>query len=347
MIKLTHLGQIHKLPFGYNASPKHIEETVKCQIKVANYIKSHPKAFVFLEGLTESYSGIPRDEMSSIVRTYFPDGLPDDAAKLNKLQQDMLYDFGAVRTMNYLGELKSMYRTISPEQSAIVDSRIASGDWSDMLTTREKAAMESVQEEMKKNYDLEEAILVYGDFHNFSEHCQEYGFEYEKVKCCAGMFEISENSSDLEDSTSEDHPDFLSTLTIRDAITHFEDFGLKSSKPSFQIPVTPSNSAVSALELDEITPIPGFEFNETKKIKLTDTITLKAKCKISENKPCLIISIKENDVLVPNTHLLFENKSTIDELIKNIGNPRNLIEFLKGKGNTANMIANYIGSHMD
>jgi hypothetical protein len=182
---------------------------------------------------------------------------------------------------------------------------------------------------------------VYGDAHNFSKHCQEYGFEHEKVKCCAGMFEIS------EDSTSEDHLDFLSTLTISDAITRFDDFALKSFKAPFQIPVMQSNSTISTIELSEIAPIPGFELNETKRIKLTDTITIKATCKTSENKAYLTISIRDNDVLVPNTHLRFEKKSTIEDLMKNMGNPRSFIAFLKGKGYTANIIANYISSHMN
>lgn len=137
-IKLIHLGWMHALPFAAEeTTSEYFEDMVKSQIKVANYIKNHPNSLVFLEGLTESYSGIPSNTF--VARMLFPDGLPDDAAKLSSLQKKYLYDMeDAVRTMLYLGELKSIHRTISPEQAEVVDIRV-----------REKAAVECIQEELK------------------------------------------------------------------------------------------------------------------------------------------------------------------------------------------------------
>jgi hypothetical protein len=183
-IKLIHLGQSHKLPFNYKASPEYVEQMVASQIKVATYIKNHPNALVFLEGLTESFWGIPGGGLTRAAKILFPDGLPDDAAKLNSLQKDYLYNGeDAVRTMNRLGDLKSMYRTISPKQSKFVDSRISKGEWIHIFGTREIAAMESIKEVMKKNPDKKEVILVFGDAHDFSKHCLKYGFQHEKVSC--------------------------------------------------------------------------------------------------------------------------------------------------------------------
>lgn len=191
-IKLTHLGQAHKLPFNLTASSEYVEHVMESQIKVSNYIKNHPDALVFLEALTESFSGIPEDEFTVIAKMLFPDGLPDDAAKLDSFQKDYLYnEEAAVRTMNRLGEVKSMYRTISPEQSKVVDSltpdddwsHLSEDDWSHIDGIKELAAMECIKEVLEKNPDKNEVILVYGDAHDFSKHCLDYGFQYEKISC--------------------------------------------------------------------------------------------------------------------------------------------------------------------
>lgn len=195
-IKLTHLGQAHKLPFNYTAGPEYVEKMIESQIKVANYIKNHPDALVFLEGLTESFSGIPEGMFTLSTKMIFPTGLPDDAAKLNSLQKDYLYNAEeAVRTMNRLGELKSMYRTISPEQSKVVDSLISDGDWSHMIGTREVAAMECIKEVLEKNPDKKEVILVYGDAHDFSKYCSDFGFQYEKISTVSSRPTRNESSA--------------------------------------------------------------------------------------------------------------------------------------------------------
>ncbi len=118
-VKLTHLGQMHTIPFGIKPLP----ETVEAIVNSANYIKKHPEAFVFVEGLIENWTGVPNDSMTYVVaKELFPKGLPEDAAKLNSLQKEFLSDKdgeSSVRILNRLGALKSMYRTISLEESKI------------------------------------------------------------------------------------------------------------------------------------------------------------------------------------------------------------------------------------
>lgn len=89
-IKLTHLGQLHRCPFDSRVTPEVIELVATSQIKVANYIKAHPKALIFLEGLTESYTGIPGDRLTSVVKIIFPSGVPASVGALNQLQKKIL-----------------------------------------------------------------------------------------------------------------------------------------------------------------------------------------------------------------------------------------------------------------
>jgi hypothetical protein len=189
-VKLTHLGQMHALPFGLKPLPETVEAIVNSQIKVANYIKNHPEAIVFLEGLTENWTGVPNGFMTHVVtEMLFPMGLPEDAAKLNSLQKEFLSaknGEGSVRILNRLGALKSMYRTISPEESTIIDSKIFEAKTLEeasiyMNEPREKAAMDSIKEVLKDNPHVKEVILVFGGSHDFSPYCGEYGFEHEKV----------------------------------------------------------------------------------------------------------------------------------------------------------------------
>lgn len=194
MIKLTHLGQCHKLEFGLEPSPEIIEEIVESEIKVANYIKAHPDAFVFLESLTENYNGAHLGYSSSVAKITFPNGLPDEAAKLNSQQKNFLSKCqGAVRTMNNLGELNTIYRTITPEQSELIDSRIGRGDYTAMLAPRERAAMDSIVEVLKEKNEVDgetEVILVFGDAHDFTGYCREYGFVHEKISCTSPLESI-------------------------------------------------------------------------------------------------------------------------------------------------------------
>ncbi|MBA3602979.1 MAG: hypothetical protein H0W50_04920 [Parachlamydiaceae bacterium] len=191
-VKLTHLSQMHALPLGVKPLPEIVEAIVNSQIKVANYITKHPEAFVFLEGLTENWTGVPTDLMTHVVtKVIFPKGLPEDVAKLNSLQKDFLSNIdgeGSVRILNRFGALKSMYRTISPEENKIIHSKIVEAKtFEDALIhinePRERAAMESIKAVLKDNPHIKEVILVFGGGHDFSRFCNEFGFEHEKVNC--------------------------------------------------------------------------------------------------------------------------------------------------------------------
>lgn len=328
MMKLTHLGQTHQLPFGYKASPEFIEKMVESQIKVANYIKSHPNALVFLEGLTENYSGIPDEMLSFTAKMIFPNGLPDNVVELNLLQKKFLYDFdGSVRVMNFLGELKNIYRTITPEQSAIVDFKISEGDYNHIFTTREKAAMDCIQEVVKENSAIKEVIVVYGDVHDFAQHCRAYGFEHTKFSC----------------SNSKNMFGIKSPRRVEHQII-FNNASSPENEPEWK-----NIDSQSLFDKDKKSS--DFKVGDKKMFKLTDTITLVAKYKKYEfgesGEPWFSISLRDNDIAVPNTTLLIQKKSSIDEVISNIENPRGLIECLKRKGHTANIIAEYISSHMN
>lgn len=324
-IKLTHLGQCHKPPFNYTAGPEYVEEMIESQIKVANYIKNHPDALVFLEGLTESFSGIPEGVFTLSAKMIFPTGLPDDAAKLNSLQKDYLYNAeAAVRTMNRLGELKSMYRTISPEQSEVVDSLISDGDWSHMFGTREVAAMECIKEVLEKNPDKKEVILVYGDEHDFSKHCLDYGFKHEKISCSSFN---RMNRMQFQRQTNEVVRSEIKTKISKDDSDKIIDA---------QMNPVESKETISS------------NIGDKRIFKITETVTLDVEydTKIF-NTPCLSLLLKDNNIPVPGARLLIEDSSSINEVIGNLENPKGLVKCLNEWGCTAKIIADYIRSKID
>lgn len=193
-VKLTHVGQFHKVLGQHSIDEKILNGVVESQIKVANYIKSHPKAIVFLESWYDNYSSSDMGPMKFIAWKIFSGKLPDDISKMDLQQKEFLYEMGAVITMIYLDELKKVYRTISPSQSELVDSRIAQGDLSYMYKPRELAAMDSVKEVLESNPEIKEVILVFGSDHDFSKHCMDYGFQHEKVDCTAHVDLLSERN---------------------------------------------------------------------------------------------------------------------------------------------------------
>lgn len=182
-VKIIHLGQANILPFGVEPCHEVAERIVNSQIKVANYIKKHPEAIVFLEGFVVNWSGIPDDSMTYEVARLFPNGLPEDADKLTLPQKKFLSEkAGAVTILNRLGQLKSIYRTISPEESKINHSKLfETEDSFYMYESRERAAMASIQEVLKDNPSIKKVILVFGNAHDFSPYCHKYGFEHKKI----------------------------------------------------------------------------------------------------------------------------------------------------------------------
>lgn len=130
-------------------------------------------------------AAVPQDSLMLPVKFLFPNGLPTDVAKLSSLQKEYLSGKdgeGAVMTMVRLGELKSVYRTISPEESEIIDSKIFEGKFSFIYEPREMAAMKCIQETLKHNAHIKDLILVFGSSHDFSRYCINYGFQHEKVE---------------------------------------------------------------------------------------------------------------------------------------------------------------------
>ena len=61
-MKIIHLGQLHKKPFGHKPTKEFLECVVDSQLKVIEYIKTHPDMPVLHEGLSENYQGVSHDE---------------------------------------------------------------------------------------------------------------------------------------------------------------------------------------------------------------------------------------------------------------------------------------------
>lgn len=205
-VKLTHLGQMHRLPFGIKPSPEIANQIVESQIKVANYIKEHPNALVFQEGQTENLLSVPFNDMTFFVRDIlFPQGIPDDISKMNAMQKEFLSTYGEsmAPTLLRMGELKALYRTNTPKEFNAIHREAQEGYLKALMGPKEeaeerslraviknspkveRAAMECMQEVLKHNPNAKEVIIVFGDKHDFSMLCKEYGFEHEKISCLA------------------------------------------------------------------------------------------------------------------------------------------------------------------
>ena len=202
-IQITHLGQSHRLPGDLQPSPEILELVVDSQLKVANYIKEHPNALVFKEGLIENQFGINEHEVSFLAKFLFPHGLPNDSSKLSSEKKEFIYNMGAVGIMNCLGELTTIYKTRTPEENADIEFLIDKGeDHRLILAFEEKSAMNCIQKVLKKKTNVNEVILVYGDFHNFESYCGELGFKYEKICCVSsliiGKAYLAQNNTPVE-----------------------------------------------------------------------------------------------------------------------------------------------------
>lgn len=201
-MKIIHITQLHKLPFGIKPEPGYIESSVQSQFKVAHEIKKHPEYPVLVEGLNENVSEAASYPLYNVAKMIFPDGFPNSFLDLTKLQKDFLYEKGAVHTLFYLDDIKSIYKSIHKDASDIIDKKISDGGYEHIFLPREQEAIECAKEAaMGSSHNLEGAtvFLVYGGGHDMKSHCDRENFEYEIIDTLpASAKEFTSASSDRE-----------------------------------------------------------------------------------------------------------------------------------------------------
>jgi hypothetical protein len=98
-MKIIHLGQLHKKPFGHKPTREFLDCVVDSQLKIIEYIKTHPTIPVLHEGLDVNLQGGNFLETVK-ARAIFPNGIPEKSA-LNKAQKEYLYEHGGVFVMYF------------------------------------------------------------------------------------------------------------------------------------------------------------------------------------------------------------------------------------------------------
>jgi|LauGreDrversion4_2_1035121.scaffolds.fasta_scaffold380560_1 hypothetical protein len=182
-MKIYHLKQQHNLPFGIQATPEYKNNTVRSQMLLADFIKSHPGLPVLTEGLYEDQKF---DEscsmMSSAMKTVFPEGIPDKFEDLTELQKDVLYDYGAARVLFFLQTIPAIYKSIHKDECEKIDREIEAGHYSLIFHARETEAISCVIE-AARGTGQEGVILIFGGAHDFGEKCKAGGIELDEVDC--------------------------------------------------------------------------------------------------------------------------------------------------------------------
>lgn len=183
VIKVTHIAQAHRLRFGIEASDVYMEYSLRSQLTIAKLLQDNKTTPVFLEGLTENssnYSG----PIANVARHFFPRGVPETLAELTKDQKEFLYEYGAARTLHFLGVIQTLNRSIHPEQSEKIDRLIKAGDYSHINERREIEAMLCIAEVISEK-ETDNVFLIYGGAHNFSSYCTKHGYEYDRIDTIA------------------------------------------------------------------------------------------------------------------------------------------------------------------
>lgn len=120
-VEAIHLGQLHSN--GPNPDPKFFDAVVRSQLKIADALRYAPSANVILESLTDDLTqplyallsqGGAGTDLAYAKRT-FPNGLPKTIEECNKEQRKFLYNYGSVRALYYLGEVRHVRAAIDPQ----------------------------------------------------------------------------------------------------------------------------------------------------------------------------------------------------------------------------------------
>ncbi len=166
-VQVLHLEVMYKPPI-HECTSKEIDSFLEGQLKIAKFIKDHPKSLVFLESLAKNCKGV-NAHMATSAKSAFPNGLPEKVANLTTFQKSYLYSKGIVMTMNYLGDLPSIYKTTSMKTSASNDNEI-----------KKKFAIDCIQKIVEKTLN-KEVILIFNDDCDFRERCTQKGYVYDKI----------------------------------------------------------------------------------------------------------------------------------------------------------------------
>lgn len=203
--EVIHLAQTHRLPPDIKPLPAFKESVIESQIKISAFIKANKDAAVMLESLYEDLTPGVRQEMlkkkismAAVAEQIFPHGLPDTPTRLNELQRDFLYEYGAVQVMYYRGDIRHVHRSTSPEEQAKNEAAVKKcgpdrygENWPLMIErdkelralifdARERIVIDAAQQ--LKDKGEKKIILVYGAAHDFTGSIKEReGFNLTKV----------------------------------------------------------------------------------------------------------------------------------------------------------------------
>lgn len=177
-MKIIHIAQFHKIPFGAKPFPEVFDGVVRSQLSVARFIRQNPSFPVLVEGVYKDYEISENPILSFTAKMVFPDGIPEDFNALSSLQKDFLYDYGGPKTLLFLREIPVIYKSARKEIMENIDRKIKEGDAEYLLHPREREAIDCAKEvKANKLGDMENATvyLVFGAGHDFKKYCELYG----------------------------------------------------------------------------------------------------------------------------------------------------------------------------
>lgn len=256
-MKIYHLKQQHTLPFGIEATPQYKNDTVRSQMLLANFIKSHPGLPVFIEGLYEDQKFDEScSKMSSAVKMVFPKGIPDKFEDLNERQKEVLYEYGAYHVLFFLKIIPAIYKSIHKDESEKIDREIEAGNYSLISHVRETEAINCVIETVGGT-GQDSVILIFGAAHNFGEKCKARGIELVEVECTVL-------------ATAPDWPPAITTHSASECPTDFK-VGLPQS--AAQISLFAPSSTLDA----RLSECPGDIAARLERARIFETIGLTTK----------------------------------------------------------------------
>lgn len=212
---VVHLPQEHWVP-DYHDDQDTIDRVARSQFEIAHSILKDKRA-VFYESLyadltIEDVTTGPSPTMTDAAIMIFPEGLPNDFAKLNPLQREFLAKEGGAKMLLYLGKvdrLRKVYQT--QEQSDAIDQKISTqskkyGGISNALKAkdpvildlifkqREAAAATEITSYLKANPG-KKTTVIFGGLHDFSD---EFPRGFERARCHSEKSGLAARSSDCE-----------------------------------------------------------------------------------------------------------------------------------------------------
>lgn len=196
--KVYHLCLFRNIPSKYHPQNEHKNQTLHNEVEIANEItkilRTNELSVVFLEGMVETsrnYQG----PMTRAASTLFPHGIPLHFASLSKIQGDFLYEVGAVKTLHYLGAIRTLFRTMRPEKLEKMNQSIANGEQLDLLKAQQEEALTCFEESQSNETISHGGIFVFSNLYDFNSYCKNKGYHYEQKACGFPSHKITYNES--------------------------------------------------------------------------------------------------------------------------------------------------------